>query len=241
MNKIDAKMGGSMVYVMVLITFLGILSTGFLYMTEYSRRSAMNNRAYIEAQTTARSIHQSFCEAVSSRTSEAMDTLWSCFEEDCDTVREEYEAAAGDEEAGDDEQEEDAGDGPLTEEDDEQEAVGDGPLTEEDSGAVSEDPGGGTEDHASPWETFLRSRLEEKAYVTRGHTELSERVSVSITLTAYPLKNKATVSTTVACNGYRFSMNGDILFNNMDGDMLDLGEGLSICMEGSGVYRYYGD
>lgn len=214
MNKIDAKMGGSMVYVMVLIAFLGILSTGFLYMTEYSRRAVMSNRACIEAQTTARGIHQSFCEAVSGKTSEAMDLLWACFEEDCETVRGEYEMPAGEGEP---------------------QADSEGTLAVEESG---DDPGG-----AVPllWEAFLRDRLEEKAYAARGSAELPGRVSVSVTLTAFPLKGKATVNTTVACNGYRFSMNGNILFNNQEGDMMDLGQGLGICMEGRGVSRYYGD
>lgn len=208
MNTIEAKMGGSLVYVMILITFLGILSIGFLYMTESSRRAVMNNRAYIEARTAARSIHQSFCEAVSSNTSEAMDMLWACFEEDCEAAGGEYETAAGHGEPEEDLE---------------------GLLIEEDGGTAQ-----------LQWEAFLRDCLEEKAYVAAGGAELPEQMSVRITLTAFPLKSKATVHTAVVCNGYHFSMNGDILFDNLEGSSLDLGRGFAICTEG-GVCRYYGD
>lgn len=208
MNKIEAKMGGSLVYVMILITFLGILSAGFLYMTESSRRAVMNNRAYIEARTAARSIHQSFCEAVSSNTSEAMDMLWACFEEDCEAAGGEYETAAGDGEPEEDLE---------------------GLLIEEDGGTAQ-----------LQWEAFLRDCLEEKAYVATGGEELPEQMSVRITLTAFPLKSKATVHTAVVYNRYHFSMNGDILFDNLEGSSLDLGRGFAICTEG-GVCRYYGD
>ncbi len=240
MKKIDPNMGASLVYVVVLVTFLGILSTGFLYMTEYSRRMVADNRAYIEAQATARSIHQTFCESVSGGTSEAMDTVWSCFAEDCGAVWEEYIALE------EDEQTEDPGgefeDGELMED----------PGGEFEDGELMEDPGGEsgegglTDEHlpseaASAWEAFLRGRLEDKVYVIKGSTDLSERVSVTITLTAYPLQGKATVSTIAACNGYRFSMKGDILFDDVDGERLDLGEGVSICRKGCGVYRYYDD
>ena len=223
MKDFDAKMGGSMVYVMVLITFLAILSTGFLYMTEYSRRLVVNNHSYIEAQTTARSIHQSFCESVSGGTSEAMNTLWSCFEEDCEVIWEEYSELAGEEE-GEAAEGEPAGDADDT-------------VME---GEPAGDPGDETTEDPLSWEAFLRERLGDKEYVIKGSTGQSERVSIRITLTALPLEGRATVSTTAACNGYRVSMMGDILFNDTEGNMLELGNDVSICTRGSGVYRYYG-
>lgn len=208
---INSKKGGSMVYVMVLITFLGIMATGFLYMTEYSRRSVVNNRAYLEAQTTARSIHQSFCESVSGGTSEAMNTVWTCFAEDCEVVMEEY-----------------------------MEMAGDVALIDPAAGAgLPGDPGGGLGE-AESWDTFLRGRLADKEYVIRGSTDLPDQVSADMILTALPLQGKATVDTTVTCNGYRFSMKGDILFNDLDGERLDLGGDVSVCRQGTGVYRYYG-
>lgn len=83
MGRIDPRQGGSMIYVIMLMTMFAILSTGFLYMSNYSLEAVLHNREYMEAQTTAKLIHQSYCQDVSAGSSEAMNRIWEKFEEDC--------------------------------------------------------------------------------------------------------------------------------------------------------------
>lgn len=90
--------GSSMMYVILLVTFLAVLSSGYMAMAQYNMKAALNSRNYMEAQTTAKTIHRSFCESVSSGDSEAMNLLWRCFEEDCDRVQEEFDAMMDQEE-----------------------------------------------------------------------------------------------------------------------------------------------
>ncbi|WP_276949335.1 hypothetical protein [Enterocloster lavalensis] len=83
MGRIDPRRGGSMIYVIMLMTMFVILSTGFLYMSRYSLEAVLQNRSYMEAQAAAKMIHQSYCLDVSSGSSAAMNRIWEEFEEDC--------------------------------------------------------------------------------------------------------------------------------------------------------------
>ena len=83
MGRIDPRRGGSMIYVIMLMTMFVILSTGFLYMSRYSLEAVLQNRSYMEAQAAAKMIHQSYCLDVSSGSSAAMKRVWEEFEEDC--------------------------------------------------------------------------------------------------------------------------------------------------------------
>ena len=83
MGRIDPRQGGSMIYVVMLMTMFAILSTGFLYMSRYSMEAVLQNRSYMEAQATAKMIHQSYCLDVSNGSSAAMNRIWEEFEEDC--------------------------------------------------------------------------------------------------------------------------------------------------------------
>lgn len=81
-RSVDPRQGGSMIYVIMLMAMLAIMSTGFLYMSHYSLESVLHNREYMEAQATAKMIHQSFCMDVSGGSSAAMNRIWEEFEED---------------------------------------------------------------------------------------------------------------------------------------------------------------
>ena len=83
MGRIDPRRGGSMIYVIMLMTMFVILSTGFLYMSRYSLEAVLQNRSYMEAQAAAKMIHQSYCLDVSNGSSAAMNRIWEEFEEDC--------------------------------------------------------------------------------------------------------------------------------------------------------------
>ena len=65
MRRIDPRRGGSMIYVIMLMTMFVILSTGLLYMSRYSLEAVLQNRSYMEAQAAA------------------MNRIWEEFEEDC--------------------------------------------------------------------------------------------------------------------------------------------------------------
>ena len=49
MGRIDPRQGGSMIYVVMLMTMFAILSTGFLYMSRYSMEAVLQNRSCMEA------------------------------------------------------------------------------------------------------------------------------------------------------------------------------------------------
>lgn len=80
--------GSSLMYVVLLMTLLAVLSSGYMAISRYNMKAALKNRRYMEAQLSAKTIHRSFCEAVSSGESPAMNLIWQNFQEDCDRVRE---------------------------------------------------------------------------------------------------------------------------------------------------------
>lgn len=104
--------GSSLIYVVFMVALLSVVSVGYMCMADHNMRYLIRARKYREARTAAKSIHQSFCEAVSCGDSEAMDKIWDMFEEDCSEVREEMEALeaeASEEEEGEDTEEEECG------------------------------------------------------------------------------------------------------------------------------------
>lgn len=222
--------GSSMMYVILLVTLLAVLSSGYMAITQYNMKAALNSRRYMEAQLSAKTIHRSFCEAVSSGDSEAMNLLWQCFGEDCDRIQEEFDSMMDDEE-------EDSG---MEEETDFQ-------VLDEDVHDDAADEG--------RWERYLYHALGEKEYVIRGKNSQDSQdgtgPEVDITLTALPLKASARVHTRVEYNGYRFSMMADIVFDDSDGAVMTIknpfrsrGENpadMRIYLNGNGVYRYYED
>ena len=66
--------GSSLMYVVLLMTLLTVLSSGYMAISRYNMKAALNSRRYMEAQLSSKTIHRSFCEAVSSGESPAMRT-----------------------------------------------------------------------------------------------------------------------------------------------------------------------
>ena len=85
------EQGSSLIYVILSITLLSVFSCGYMAISRYQMKSVLTERTYMEAQITAKTIHSTFCEAVSSGNSQAINSIWQCFEEDCRMVREEYD------------------------------------------------------------------------------------------------------------------------------------------------------
>ena len=83
--------GGSLLYVIFFITLLSVFACGFMAVSQYHIRSALKNRAYMEARLTTRMIHKSFCEAVSLGESDALRLLWNQYEEDRFLLEDELE------------------------------------------------------------------------------------------------------------------------------------------------------
>lgn len=211
--------GSSLVYVILLITFLSVFSCGYMAVSRYNMKSALAGRRYMQARLAARTIHRSFSEAVSSGNSAAMNEIWNCFDEDCQEVRQRYdEMTADSEEDGEDESRE----------------TGDG-MDEE---AVEQE---------DRWERYLYHALGQKEYVMRGAQALEDdSLTVNIVLSAKPLDGTAQVHTQVEYGGYAFSMGADIVFDHSDGAVLTIGprrgrshEMEKIRLNGNGVYRYY--
>ena len=156
--------GSSMIYVILFITLLSVFSCGYMALSRYNLRSALSGRSYMEAQLTAKTIHRSFCEAVSSGQSDAMNEIWRCFEQDCDEIREEYDEMMADSEEEDDAAEEEWE-----------------PLYGDDRGRTVREP----DDH---WERYLYHALGDKEYVMKGSQSLEDKdLEVDITLAARPL------------------------------------------------------
>lgn len=94
--------GSSLICVVFMVALLSVVSVGYMCMADHNMRYMVRTRKYREARTAAKSIHQSFCEAVSCGESEAMDQIWDMFEEDCGEIREEMEAMEEEESEGED-------------------------------------------------------------------------------------------------------------------------------------------
>jgi len=235
--------GSSLMYVVLLMTLLTVLSGGYMAISRYNMKAALKNRRYMEAQLSAKTIHRSFCEAVSSGESPAMNLIWQNFQEDCDRVREEFDAMMDEEEAEEGE---------------------DGELKAE-SFSSEEDTDTTDAEEELRWERYLYHALGNKEYVVRGKgvSEDSDVIdddaaeapaadsptTIDITLTAHPLKSLATVRTRVESSGYSFSMMADIVFDDRDGSVMVIrkpyrssgGDGpeVKVYLNGNGVYRYY--
>ena len=94
------EQGSSLIYVILSITLLSVFSCGYMAISRYQMKSVLTERTYMEAQITAKTIHSTFCEAVSSGNSQAINSIWQCFEEDCRMVREEYDEMMDSQEDG---------------------------------------------------------------------------------------------------------------------------------------------
>lgn len=220
--------GSSLMYVVLLMTLLTVLSSGYMAISRYNMKAALNSRRYMEAQLSSKTIHRSFCEAVSSGESPAMNLIWQSFQEDCDRLREEFDEMMDEEEDM------------ATEEDTAAEeeirwerylyhALGNKEYVVRGKG-VSEDSGVIDDDAA-------------KAPAADSPT------TIDITLTAQPLKSLATVHTRVVSSGYSFSLMADIVFDDRDGSVMVIrkpyrssgGDGpeVKVYLNGNGVYRYY--
>lgn len=238
--------GSSLMYVVLLMTLLTVLSSGYMAISRYNMKAALNSRRYMEAQLSSKTIHRSFCEAVSSGESPAMNLIWQSFQEDCDRLREEFDEMMDEEEA------EEGEDGELKAE---ASSLEEGMDAEEDMAAEEE----------IRWERYLYHALGNKEYVVRGKgvSEDSDVIdddaaetpaadsptTIDITLTAQPLKSLATVHTRVVSSGYSFSLMADIVFDGRDGSVMVIrkpyrssgGDGpeVKVYLNGNGVYRYY--
>ena len=238
--------GSSLMYVVLLMTLLTVLSGGYMAISRYNMKAALNSRRYMEAQLSSKTIHRSFCEAVSSGESPAMNLIWQSFQEDCDRLREEFDEMMDEEEA------EEGEDGELKAE---ASSLEEDMATEEDTAAEEE----------IRWERYLYHALGNKEYVVRGKgvSEDSDVIdddaaeapaadsptTIDITLTAQPLKSLATVHTRVVSSGYSFSLMADIVFDGRDGSVMVIrkpyrssgGDGpeVKVYLNGNGVYRYY--
>ena len=238
--------GSSLMYVVLLMTLLTVLSGGYMAISRYNMKAALNSRRYMEAQLSSKTIHRSFCEAVSSGESPAMNLIWQSFQEDCDRLREEFDEMMDEEEA------EEGEDGELKAE---ASSLEEDMATEEDTAAEEE----------IRWERYLYHALGNKEYVVRGKgvSEDSDVIdddaaeapaadsptTIDITLTAQPLKSLATVHTRVVSSGYSFSLMADIVFDGGAGSVMVIrkpyrsrgGDGpeVKVYLNGNGVYRYY--
>ncbi|MCC8026388.1 MAG: hypothetical protein LIP16_13960 [Clostridium sp.] len=222
--------GSSMVYVIFLIALLSIFSCGYMAVSSYNMKAAVASGSYMEAQLAAKTIHTSFCEAVSSGDSSAMNRLWELFDEDVDRVREEYDAMMDEEEM----------------EEDSWDIEGYSDEAGGNDGGAAEEP-----KESERFERYLKQALGHKEYVICGSSsdEAEDAIIVKITLTAIPMEQTAHVHTKVTCNGYRFSMKADIVFDNSDGAVMIPGAGrrgassgkMTVYLKGNGVYRYYED
>lgn len=141
--------GSSLMYVVLLMTLLTVLSGGYMAISRYNMKAALNSRRYMEAQLSSKTIHRSFCEAVSSGESPAMNLIWQSFQEDCDRLREEFDEMMDEEEA------EEGEDGELKAE---ASSLEEDMATEEDTAAEEE----------IRWERYLYHALGNKEYVVRG-------------------------------------------------------------------------
>ena len=238
--------GSSLMYVVLLMTLLAVLSSGYMAISRYNMKAALNSRRYMEAQLSSKTIHRSFCEAVSSGESPAMNLIWQSFQEDCDRLREEFDEMMDEEEAEEEEDGELKAEASSLEED---------MATEEDTAAEEE----------IRWERYLYHALGNKEYVVRGKGVSEDSgvidddaaeapaadspTTIDITLTAQPLKSLATVHTWVVSSGYSFSLMADIVFDGRDGSVMVIrkpyrssgGDGpeVKVYLNGNGVYRYY--
>jgi hypothetical protein len=230
--------GSSMIYVVLLMTLLSVLSCGYMAVSRHNMQAALDSRRYMEAQLSAKTIHRSFCEAVSSGDSTAMNLVWQSFQEDCDRVREEFDAMMDEEEENEGEE-------------------ADGRELEAEASEPGEDVAGEEE---TRWERYLYHALGNREYVVRGRGSSGDSgimddsaaevpTEIEITLTAYPLKSLATVRTVVESSGYHFSMMADIVFDDRDGSVMIIrkpyrssgggGPDVKVYLNGNGVYRYY--
>lgn len=206
--------GSSMIYVVLLITLMAVLSSGYMAISRYNIQAALNGRRYMQAQLTAKTIHSSFCQAVSSGEAESIRKAWEYFEEDCILVREEYDEMMEDPDAED---------------------------QEEDEGGETEDRWERYLRHAlGGREYVLQGETEESDKAPGIHITLSLKpldetayVHTKVKYNGYEFSLKADIA---------LEKNGSaVLTDWRSGPWRRRGGGIDIYLDGNGIYRYYGD
>lgn len=206
--------GSSMIYVVLLITLMAVLSSGYMAISRYNIQAAINGRKYMEAQITAKTIHSSFCQAVSSGEAESIRKAWEYFEEDCILVREEYDEMVEESDPDAEDQEEDK-DGEAEDRWERylRHALGEKDYVLQGETAESDEA---PEIHI----TVSLKPLDEIAYV---HTKVKYN--------GYEFSLKADIA---------LDQNGRAVIKNR-GAGRRRGKEAEIYLDGDGIYRYYGD
>ena len=83
--------GSAVLYAVFLASLLAVISLGYMAAGIGSKRELAGQMRWGQAQAAARSLHQSFCRAVSEGSSEAMNQIWDCFMRDCSELLNAYE------------------------------------------------------------------------------------------------------------------------------------------------------
>lgn len=252
----NSEKGSSLIFVILLITLLSVFSAGYAAISAYYVKSARMSADYMEARLAAKTIHRSFCEAVSSGASPAANGIWELFEEDCCLVWEEFEELT--EESDEDTEEGEGGEDSREEAYEEDEASDEIWVMEED-GIWRREDGAEAADAAkaegsSFWEMYLRERMEDCEYEAHGMgSGENGEPETDILLRVRPLEGSAFVCTRVRSKSFTFVLKADILFDNEEGDVLllpgkgSLGRGqeeissVTVYKSGKGVWRYYGE
>jgi hypothetical protein len=95
MKRDDRNFGGSLLFVIWMMTVMAVLFTGYLSMAEYHFKYTREMRARREGLAAAKSIHRSFCEAVAEGNSQAMNQIWDLYEESGNPLEEKEYTAYG--------------------------------------------------------------------------------------------------------------------------------------------------
>lgn len=69
------RKGSSFVFVIAMVVMLAIVSTGFLYMTEFNTRTMIENQYQMQHYYLAKSVHRSICQAAESGTLEVLNEV----------------------------------------------------------------------------------------------------------------------------------------------------------------------
>lgn len=176
----SAEEGGSLLYVIFFVTLLSVFACGFMAVSQYHIRSALKNRAYMEARLTTRMIHRSFCEAVSSGESDAFRLLWNQYEEDRFLLEDE-----------------------LENEEDEEDLEGDPEADDTDNDEEIIDPEGSIAQELSEKEYVTEG---EGTYLDQNGMECKVRIRLKL----YPVQEKAIVDTWTDISGFTMHLDGEI-------------------------------
>ncbi len=181
----NGREGGSLLYVIFFITLLSVFACGFMAVSRYHIKTALKNRAYMEARLTTRMIHNSFCEAVSTGESDALKLLWNQYEGDLESeeTADEEETEKTEDLMTVDPNEPDEMSEPDADE------IKDVDLDLEDREYVTEGTGSYTDEKGGSCEVRIRLKLE-------------------------PVEEKAYVDTWTKISGFSMHLEGEVLLQN---------------------------